>query len=74
MAEKQKGVEKNIKKHAEDNNMDIAELFFTAHKIGIVVDIGPGTRPHKLYKILWLHNGTKINISGKHLTLAYTID
>lgn len=45
-----------------------------AHKIGIVVDIGPGTRPHKLYKILWLHNGTKINISGKHLTLAYTID
>ena len=37
MAEKQKGVEKNIKKHAEDNNMDIAELFFTAHKIGIVI-------------------------------------
>ena len=45
-----------------------------AHKIGIVIDIGPGTRPHKLYKILWLYNGTKINISGKHLTLAYTRD
>ncbi len=42
-----------------------------AHKIGIVIEVGPGTKPHKLYRILWLHNGTKINISGKHLELAY---
>ena len=44
-----------------------------AHKIGIVVEIGPGTKPHKLYRVLWLHTGTKINISGKHLQLAYEI-
>lgn len=42
-----------------------------AHKIGIVVEIGPGTKPYKLYRVLWLFNGTKINVSGKHLTLAY---
>tara|TARA_B100001564_G_C20243546_1_gene491624 strand:+ start:257 stop:481 length:225 start_codon:yes stop_codon:yes gene_type:complete len=43
-----------------------------AHKIGIVIEIGPGTKPHKLYRVLWLYNGTKINVSGKHLELAYT--
>ena len=43
-----------------------------AHKIGIVIDIGPGTKPYKLYRVLWLHNGTKVNVSGKHLELAYT--
>lgn len=43
-----------------------------AHKVGIVVDIGPGTKPHKLYRVLWLYNGTKVNVSGKHLELAYT--
>ena len=37
VAEKQKGAEKNIKKLAEDNIMDIAELFFMIHKIGIIV-------------------------------------
>ena len=43
-----------------------------AHKIGIVIEIGPGTKPYKLYRVLWLFNGTKFNVSGKHLTLAYT--
>ncbi len=43
-----------------------------AHKIGIVIDIGPGTKPYKLYRVLWLYNGTKVNVSGKHLELAYT--
>ena len=43
-----------------------------AHKIGIVIEIGPGTKPHKLYRVLWLYNGTKISVSGKHLQLAYT--
>ena len=42
-----------------------------AHKIGIVIEVGPGTKPHRLYRVLWLANGTKINISGKHLQLAY---
>ena len=43
-----------------------------AHKIGIVIEIGPGTKLYKLYRVLWLYNGTKINVSGKHLELAYT--
>lgn len=43
-----------------------------AHKIGIVIEIGPGRKLYKLYKILWLYNGSMINVSGKHLELAYT--
>ena len=43
-----------------------------AHKIGIVIEIGPGTKPHKLSRVLRLYNGTKISVSGKHLQLAYT--
>jgi len=43
-----------------------------AHKIGIIIDVGQGLKPHRLYKVLWLHNGSKINVSGKHLELAYT--
>jgi len=37
VVEKQKDAEKNIKKHVEDNIMDIAKLFFMIHKIGIIV-------------------------------------
>ena len=43
-----------------------------AHKIGIVIEEGAGAKAHKLYRILWLYNGFKINVSGKHLVLAYT--
>jgi len=32
-----KDIEKDLKKVAEDNIMDIAELFFMIHKIGIIV-------------------------------------
>ena len=44
-----------------------------AHKIGIVLEIGPGTKPHKLYRVLWLHNGVSVSVSGKHLQLAYEL-
>ena len=44
-----------------------------AHKIGIVLEIGPGTKPHKLYRVLWLHNGIAVSVSGKHLQLAYEL-
>lgn len=43
-----------------------------AHKIGIVIEIGPGLNPHRLYRVLWLYNGSKVSVSGKHLQLAYT--
>jgi hypothetical protein len=43
-----------------------------AHQVGLVVDVGAGSKVHKLYEILWLHSGIKISIPGKHLTLAYT--
>ena len=36
MVEKQKDVEKNIKKHAEDNNMNISKIFFLFHILGII--------------------------------------
>jgi hypothetical protein len=43
-----------------------------AHKIGIVIDSGTGSRPYTLYKVWWLHNDSIISVSNKHLTLAYT--
>ena len=42
-----------------------------AHKLGIVIGTSHGIKPHKLYQVLWLYNGTKVNVSGKHLELAY---
>jgi hypothetical protein len=45
-----------------------------AHRIGIVIEVGPGSRPYRLYRVLWLNSGTKINTSGKFLKLAYTIN
>jgi len=44
-----------------------------AHKIGIVLDIGSGAKPHRLYRVLWLHNGIAVSVSGKHLQLAYEL-
>jgi len=43
-----------------------------AHKIGIIIETGPGINPHKLYRVLWLYNGSRVSVSGKHLQLAYT--
>ena len=41
------------------------------HQIGIVMEVGAGQLEYRSYNILWLRSGIKINISGKHLTLAY---
>jgi hypothetical protein len=44
-----------------------------AHKIGIVVGVNsPVAYAADIYEILWLHSGTRVTVSAKHLELAYT--
>ena len=44
-----------------------------AHKIGIVIEVGSENDYSRIYRVLWLHNKTKVGVSAKHLQLAYEI-
>tara|TARA_Y100001938_G_C8017366_1_gene393330 strand:- start:682 stop:900 length:219 start_codon:yes stop_codon:yes gene_type:complete len=43
-----------------------------AHKLGIVMKNGMGSKPYTMYEVMWLHTGNIITVAAKHLTLAYT--
>ena len=42
-----------------------------AHKVGIVTSVGAAPRATRAYNVFWLHSGTIIAVTGKHLVLAY---
>ena len=44
-----------------------------APKIGIVIEVGIESTRSRMYRVLWLHNKTKVSVSAKHLQLAYEI-
>ena len=42
-----------------------------AHNVGIVTSVGAAPRATRAYNVFWLHSGTIIAVTGKHLVLAY---
>jgi len=45
-----------------------------AHKVGIVMQVGEGSKLHRLYTVFWLHNNSSVAVNAKHLVLAYTME
>jgi hypothetical protein len=43
-----------------------------AHKIGIVTQVGQGSKLYRLYKVFWIHSKSFASVNAKHLVLAYT--
>ena len=43
-----------------------------AHKIGIVMSEGIGSKSYTMHEVMWLDSGNIITVAAKHLSLAYT--